>query len=159
MFNYFLANLQLSYPGWNWIKGGKKNSISTIYFLECDRVIEFVAISARCWTRQSPQRFSMTTSQCSEKINFISSLNWTNACGHMQIKVPSWLLIATVAAASFLPSGVGSLPSQNFHKKGSPALPCIFKFPWHLAPDSETHTRQHQTFLQANCNPGPQRAA
>lgn len=47
--------------------------------------LKFVAVSAS-WTSQSPQRFSRTPSQCCEKINFISSLNWTNACGHMQIK-------------------------------------------------------------------------
>lgn len=58
----------------------------------------------------------MTTSQCSEKINFISSLNWTNACGHMQIKGSSWFPITTMAAASLSPQWKSFSPSQNFHK-------------------------------------------
>lgn len=132
----------------------KADSISEFVFENVIESLEFVALFARCWNSQSPQQFSMTTSQCSEKINFISSLNWTDACGHMQIKGPLWLPIAAMAAAFLLPLWGKSLSWPEFPQKRSLALSCIFKSPWHLALDQETLARQHRTPLLLNCSPG-----
>lgn len=93
----------------------KTNSTSGIFF----KCVEFVAISAGYWTSQSLQQFSMTTSQCSEKINFISSLNWTTACGHTQITgfcgfpLLWWQLLFSCCCGEKFSTG------QNSHKRGA----------------------------------------